>query len=91
MPNSRRAGLARIIKRFKYDSSEFHCYRINVMERWPNGPEENDRAGSRREPKQAVPVITLGQVVRRLVLPGTQADPDTLIVELTNPKAERQP
>jgi len=44
-------------------------------------PEENSQ--------QAVPAVTQGRVVRRLVLPGTRVRADTVIMELINPEVEQ--
>lgn len=44
-------------------------------------PEENSQ--------QAVPAVTQGRVVRRLVLPGTHVNADTVIMELINPEVEQ--
>ncbi len=44
-------------------------------------PEENSQ--------QAVPALTQGRVVRRLVLPGAHVNADTVILELTNPEVEQ--
>ena len=44
-------------------------------------PEENSQ--------QAVPAVTQGRVVRRLVLPGTHVSADTVIMELINPEVEQ--
>jgi multidrug efflux pump subunit AcrA (membrane-fusion protein) len=44
-------------------------------------PEENSQ--------QAVPAVTQGRVVRRLVLPGTIVRADTVIMELSNPEVEQ--
>jgi HlyD family secretion protein len=37
-----------------------------------------------------VPAMTSGRVVKRLVLPGTNVTPDTVILELTSPETQQQ-